>query len=142
MIRPGETKSMPLLLAVGRLIRLIFAPAAFLAAWALATTAASAQTFGFATLPAGTLSHVIASAISKAMKEKAGLNVLVQPAAGGNVIVPLVGRGEAEVGLVNIMEAQDGLDAGLKDLRLIGPPRGCARHSSSARTPECSRSRI
>ena len=53
--------------------------------------AASAQTYGFATLPTGSLSHVIASAISKAMKEKAGLNVLVQPAAGGNVIMPLVG---------------------------------------------------
>src|SRR3954469_7772076 len=123
--RGGRNKNM----AVGRLTQLCCAVAAL----ALATTAASAQTFGFATLPAGTLSHVIASAISKAMKEKAGLNVLVQPPAGGNVIVPLVGRGEAEVGLVNIMEAQDGLDAGLKDLRLIGPPRGCARHSSSAR---------
>src|SRR5881628_1012364 len=87
--------------------------AAALAVLALTGGAASAQTYGFATLPAGTLSHVIASAISKAMKESAGLNVLVQPAAGGNVIVPLVGRGEAEVGLVNIMEAQDGLDGGL-----------------------------
>jgi TRAP transporter TAXI family solute receptor len=58
------------------------------------------------------------------MKERAGLNVLVQPAAGGNVIVPLVGRGEAEVGLVNIMEAQDGLDGGLKDLRLVGAAQG------------------
>src|SRR3954468_21226184 len=95
-----------------------------LAVLVLATTAASAQTYGFATLPAGSLSHVISSAISKAMKERAGLNVLVQPAAGGNVIVPLVGRGEAEVGLVNIMEAQDGLDGGLKDLRLVGAAQG------------------
>ena len=106
--------------SVGRLTQL----GAALAALALATTVASAQTYGFATLPAGTLSHVIASAISKAMKERAGLNVLVQPAAGGNVIVPLVGRGEAEVGLVNIMEAQDGLDGGFKDLRLIGAAQG------------------
>jgi hypothetical protein len=106
--------------SVGRLTRLGSA----LAALALATTAASAQTYGFATLPAGSLSHVISSAISKAMKERAGLNVLVQPAAGGNVIVPLVARGEAEVGLVNIMEAQDGLDGGLKDLRLIGAAQG------------------
>ena len=98
--------------------------AAALAVLALTGGAASAQTYGFATLPAGTLSHVIASAVSKAMKEKSGLNVLVQPAAGGNVIVPLVGRGEAEVGLVNIMEAQDGLDGGLKDLRLIGAAQG------------------
>src|SRR5690242_14241370 len=105
--------------SIGRLTRFGSALTA-LAALALATTAAAAQTYGFATLPTGTLSHVISSAISKAMKEKAGLNVLVQPAAGGNVIVPLVARGEAEVGLVNIMEAQDGFDGGLKDLRLIG----------------------
>src|SRR3954465_14147943 len=95
-----------------------------LAVFVLATTAASAQTYGFATLPAGSLSHVIASGISKAMKERAGLNFLVQVVAGGNVIVPLVGRGEAEVGLVNIMEAQDGLDGGLKDLRLVGAAQG------------------
>jgi TRAP transporter TAXI family solute receptor len=103
------------------------APAQVAAAAAIALVlsagAASAQTYGFATLPAGSLSHVISSAISKAMKEKAGLNVLVQPAAGGNVIVPLVGRGEADVGLVNIMEAHEGLD-GLKDLRMIGAAQG------------------
>ena len=93
-------------------------------ALSLSAGPASAQTYGFATLPAGSLSHVISSAIAKAMKEKAGLNVLVQPAAGGNVIVPLVARGEAEIGLVNIMEAQDGLDGGLKDLRLIGAAQG------------------
>jgi len=86
----------------------------------LAVTAASAQTYGFATLPPGALSHVIASAIAKAIKEKAGVNMLVQPAAGGNVIVPIVGRGEAEIGLANIMEAEEGFDAGLKDLRMIG----------------------
>src|SRR3954454_2915011 len=90
------------------------------AALILLAGSASAQTYGFATLPAGSLSHVISSAISKAMKEKSGLNVLVQPAAGGNVIVPLVARGEAEAGLVNIMEAQDGVDGGLKELRMIG----------------------
>ena len=129
--------------SVGRLTRLGCCACAFLAALALATTAASAQTYGFATLPAGSLSHVIASAISKAMKERAGLNVLVQPAAGGNVIVPLVARGEAEVGLVNIMEAQDGLDGGLKDLRLIGAAPGAAHavlRPQGLRT--CSRSRI
>jgi uncharacterized protein len=95
-----------------------------LTALALAANAASAQTYGFATLPPGTLSHVIASAVAKATKEKAGFNVLVQPAAGGNVIVPIVGRGEAEIGLVNIMEAQDGFEGGLKDLRMIGAAQG------------------
>jgi TRAP transporter TAXI family solute receptor len=79
----------------------------------------SAQTYGFATLPPGTLNHTTASAISKIMKEKGGLNMLVQPTAGDNVIVPLVGRGEVEIGITNIMEAQDGLDGAQKDLRII-----------------------
>src|SRR5262245_52509329 len=38
---------------------------------------ASAQTYGFATLPPGTLNHTTASAVAKVLKEKAGLNVLV-----------------------------------------------------------------
>ncbi len=53
---------------------------------------AAAQTYGFATLPPGTLNHTTASAIAKVLKEKAGLNVLVQPTAGDQVIVPMVGR--------------------------------------------------
>src|SRR6185312_5009045 len=80
---------------------------------------ASAQTYGFATLPPGTLNHTTASAISKVLKEKGGINMLVQPTAGDNVIVPLVGRGEVEVGITNIMEVQDALDGGLKDMRII-----------------------
>ena len=85
----------------------------------LAAGAASAQTYGFATLPPGSLNHTTASAISKVMKEKSGTNVLVQPTAGDNVIVPMVGRGEVEIGITNIMEAQDGFDRGQKDLRVI-----------------------
>jgi uncharacterized protein len=91
---------------------------------AFSNAAATAQTYGFATLPAGTLSHVIASAVAKTIKERAGVNVLIQAAAGGNVITPLVGRGEADVGLVNIMEVTDGFDGGLKDLRIIGAAQG------------------
>ena len=68
---------------------------------------ASAQTYGFATLPPGTLNHTTASAISKIVKEKGGMNMLVQPTAGDQVINPLVGRGEVEIGITNIMEAQD-----------------------------------
>ena len=81
--------------------------------------AAAAQTYGFATLPPGTLNHTTASAISKVMKEKGGTNMLVQPTAGDQVINPLVGRGEVEIGITNIMEVQDALDGGLKDLRII-----------------------
>jgi uncharacterized protein len=60
-----------------------------------------------------------ASAISKVVKEKGGMNMLVQPTAGDNVINPLVGRGEVEIGITNIMEIQDALDGGLKDMRII-----------------------
>jgi hypothetical protein len=80
---------------------------------------ASAQTYGFATLPPGTLNHTTAAAIAKVLKEKGGMNVLVQPSAGDNVIVPMVGRGEAEIGITNVMEAHDGFDGAQKDLRLI-----------------------
>src|SRR3954468_9598100 len=80
---------------------------------------ASAQTYGFATLPPGTLNHTTASAISKIVKEKGGMNMLVQPTAGDQVINPLVGRGEVEIGITNIMESQDALEGGLKDMRII-----------------------
>ncbi len=92
---------------------------ATLAVLALSATASVAQTYGFATLPPGSLNHTTASAIAKVMKEKGGTNVLVQPTAGDNVIVPMVGRGEVEIGITNIMEAQDGFDRGQKDLRVI-----------------------
>jgi TRAP transporter TAXI family solute receptor len=83
------------------------------------TGIASAQTYGFATLPPGTLNHTTASAISKVLKEKGGMNMLVQPTAGDQVINPLVGRGEVEIGITNIMEAQDALDGQFKELRIV-----------------------
>ena len=85
----------------------------------LAATAAQAQTYGFATLQPGTLNHTTASAVAKVLKEKANLNVLVQPTAGDQVIIPMVGRGEAEIGISNAMEVHDGLAKGFKDLRII-----------------------
>jgi len=82
---------------------------------------ASAQTYGFATLPPGTLNHTTASAVAKVLKEKAGLNVLVQPTAGDNVIIPMVNRGEAEIGIANAPEIASALEGGRnKDVRLIG----------------------
>jgi uncharacterized protein len=94
------------------------AGALILAMTASATTA-SAQTYGFATLQPGTLNHTTASAIAKVLKEKAGLNVLVQPTAGDQVIVPMVARDEAEIGISNAMEVHDGLAKGFKELRII-----------------------
>ena len=97
----------------------VAAPVLALAALALAASAACAQTYGFATLQPGTLNHTTASAAAKVLKEKAGLNVLVQPTAGDQVIVPMVDRGEAEIGISNAMEVHDGLAKGFKELRII-----------------------
>src|SRR6185437_5097599 len=60
----------------------------------------------------------------KVLKDKAQLNVLVQPTAGDTVIIPMVSRKEAEIGIANAVElhnAYDGLDAGGKmtNLRII-----------------------
>jgi TRAP transporter TAXI family solute receptor len=92
----------------------------FVVAAALALAgSARAQTYGFATLQPGTLNHTTASAVAKVLKEKAGLNVLVQPTAGDQVIIPMVGRSEAEIGISNAMEVHDGLSKGFQDLRVI-----------------------
>lgn len=98
-------------------------------ALALSAGRAVAQTFGIATMQPGTLNHTTGSAIAKVLKEKAGLNVLVQPTAGEAVLIPLVGRGEAELGIANILEvvnATTGAGATGKqpDLRLIGTIHG------------------
>ena len=53
------------------------------------------------------------------LKEKAGINILVQPTAGDTAIIPMVDRGEAELGISNVMEVADGVKAGHKELRII-----------------------
>jgi TRAP transporter TAXI family solute receptor len=98
-----------------------------LAALTLSLGAASAQTYGFVTLPAGSLNYTTASAIAKVLKEKAGMNVLVQPTAGDAVILPMVNRNEAEIGISNILEVVDVFSGASKvgklpNLRLIGVP--------------------
>ena len=101
----------------------VFRPAAFaaggLAALVLSAGIAAAQTYGFATMQPGTLNHTSASAVAKVLKDKAGLNVVVQPTAGESVMIPLVARGEAEFGIANIFEVE-GAKAANPDLRLIG----------------------
>jgi TRAP transporter TAXI family solute receptor len=86
---------------------------------------AAAQTYGIATMQPGTLNHTTGSAIAKVLKEKAGMNVLVQPTAGETTLIPMVGRAEAELGIANIAEVvnvtKGGSAAGQQpDLRLIG----------------------
>src|ERR1041384_8832451 len=68
------------------------------------TSAASAQTVGFATLPPGSLNHTTASAVAKVLKERAGINMLVEPTARDNVIIPMVNRGESLMGIANAPE--------------------------------------
>jgi len=94
--------------------------AALFASLALsAGIAAAQQPYGFATLSPGTLNYTTSSAVAKVLKEKAGLNILVQPTAGDTVIIPMVNRGEAELGISNVMEVADGFKAGGTDLRII-----------------------
>ena len=100
-------------------IALIRQSAAAAVALALGCGAAAAQTYGFATLQPGTLNHTTASAVAKVLKEKGGMNVLVQPTAGDQVIVPMVARGEVDLGISNAMEVHDGFAKGNKDLRII-----------------------
>ena len=92
---------------------------AALAALTLSAGIASAQTYGIASMQPGTLNHTSATAVAKVLKEKAGLNVVVQPTAGESVLIPLVARGEAEFGIANILEVE-AAKAGNPDLRLIG----------------------
>lgn len=87
---------------------------------ALSGDIASAQKpYGFATLSPGTLNYTTSSAVAKVLKEKAGMNILVQPTAGDTAIVPMVDRGEAELGISNVMEVADGFKSAQKDLRIV-----------------------
>ena len=87
---------------------------------ALAAAAAQAQTLGFATLPPGSLNHTTASAVAKVMKEKGGMNMLVQPTAGDNVILPMVNRGESAMGIANAPETAMAIKEGHQtDVRIL-----------------------
>ena len=101
-------------------------------------THANAQTFGFATMQPGTLNHTSGSAVAKVLKEKANLNVVIQPTAGESVLIPIVSRGEAEFGIANIFEVEAAKTSSA-NLRLIGslhPLRGAfwVRKDTNMRT--------
>jgi TRAP transporter TAXI family solute receptor len=71
----------------------------------------------------GTLAHATGSAIAKVLKEKGGLNTLVQSTAGESVLIPMVARGEIDLGIANLAEVQaaaEGTPPPQPDLRLIG----------------------
>jgi TRAP transporter TAXI family solute receptor len=91
------------------------------AALACASGAGQAQTLGFAAMQPGTINHTTSSAIAKVLKEKGGLNVLVQATAGETVMIAIVGRGEADFAMANAPEIGKALENnGQPNLRMIG----------------------
>jgi TRAP transporter TAXI family solute receptor len=81
---------------------------------------ASAQTYGFVAMQAGTINHTTSSAISKVLKEKGNLNTLVQATAGESVMIAIVNRGEADFAMANAPEL-GALIGSNPQLRMIGP---------------------
>jgi len=81
---------------------------------------ATAQTYGFAAMQAGTINHTTSSAISKVLKEKGNLNTLVQATAGESVMIAIVNRGEADFAMANAPELGALIDKN-PQLRMIGP---------------------
>jgi hypothetical protein len=106
---------------------------ALAAAFVLGSAAASAQTVGMATSPAGSLYHTQGSAMAPMLKEKGDIEVRIQPFTSPNIHLPAINAGQIEFALANIYEvsqAVGGLDffAGKKNenLRLVtitGPLR-------------------
>ena len=102
--------------------RNLIAACASALALAFASGAGNAQTFGFAAMQPGTINHTTSSAIAKVLKEKGGLNTLVQATAGESVMIAIVGRGEADFAMANAPELGIALaNNGQPDLRMIGP---------------------
>src|SRR5262245_20369974 len=99
--------------------RCLMTAAAGAVALVLASGAGRAQTYGVASMQPGSINHTTSSAIAKVLKEKGGLNTLVQPTAGETVIIAIVGRGEADFGMANAPEVGSAL-ADQPNLRIIG----------------------
>lgn len=115
-MHPGQLRPTALCIAGALVFSVLSGPTA---------APAAAQTYGIATMQPGTLNHTTGSAIAKVLKEKGGMNVLVQPTAGETTLIPMVGRAEAEMGIANIAEVANVTlgSAGAfqqPELRLIG----------------------
>ena len=48
----------------------------------------------------------------KTLKEKGGLNTLVQATAGESVLIPMVARNEIDLGMANMLEVVEGIETG------------------------------
>jgi len=80
---------------------------------------AQAQALGIATMQPGTLAHTVASSIAKVLKEKGGMNVLVQPTSGESMALAIVGKGDAPLGLANAIEVGMAVPQN-PNLRMVG----------------------
>jgi len=101
--------------------RCLMTAAAGAVALVLASGAGRAQTYGVASMQPGSINHTTSSAIAKVLKEKGGLNTLVQPTAGETVIIAIVGRGEADFGMANAPEIGAAIASNEQpNLRIIG----------------------
>jgi TRAP transporter TAXI family solute receptor len=110
------------LLARSAATRTLLAAAAAAVIMVAGERSAGAQTYGFASMQPGSINHTTSSAISKVLKEKGGLNTLVQATAGESVMIAIVGRGEADFAMANSPEIGMALaNDGQANLRMIGP---------------------
>ncbi|MFL5067127.1 MAG: TAXI family TRAP transporter solute-binding subunit [Xanthobacteraceae bacterium] len=101
--------------------RHLFTACACAAVLILTSGAGTAQTYGLASMQPGSVNHTTSSAIAKVLKEKGGLNTLVQPTAGETVIIAIVGRGEADFGMANVPEIATAITSNEQpNLRMIG----------------------
>ena len=79
----------------------------------LAAVAASAQTVGMATSPAGSLYHTQGSALAPILAEKGGIEIRIQPFSSPNIHLPAINAGQIDFALANLYEvylATQGLD--------------------------------
>jgi TRAP transporter TAXI family solute receptor len=101
--------------------RHLFAAGLGAAALVFASGPGQAQVLGFAAMQPGTINHTTSSAIAKVLKEKGGINTLVQATAGETVMIAIVGRGEADFAMANAPEIGKALaNNGQPNLRMIG----------------------
>src|ERR1044071_1545657 len=119
-------------MAIGKSMRRALLGVLVTAAAGFAAHPAQAQTYGLATMQPGTLANTVASAIAKTLKEKGGLNTLVQATAGESVLIPMVAKGEIDLGMANMLEVVEGIETGRlqNDLRVIGDRKSVAEGKS------------
>jgi len=66
---------------------------------------ASAQTFGLATNPQGSLYHRVGVAVAKLFNDKLGIKARVQPFSGTSTYIPLLNENEIQTGIINVSDS-------------------------------------